>query len=303
MDCGPKPPGVSRIVLIGSSFAYGLNVDQADSFAALLPEYLSRRTGTQIDLYNEAMQWGFPSSVILRLDAVTAAEPDVILWPITPTDINYADLIIPSWMTHSDAEDKHRSAWRRLLNSWRTIGPEGIVRNAARRTEDYLNDTRFMFLLKHFLYLSRSQYIRQYLARTDPDADYLKTEPSATLQSHLRRFSDCLAILQRQAKAVGATVVITTIPDRAQAAMISMHEWPAYADPYRLDNAIRAIATSQGITFLEIPEHFKDLRNPERHYMPVDGHPDADGHALIADLLARTMLDMHVFPQPVAAKD
>jgi hypothetical protein len=294
VDCGPKPAGTLRIVLIGSSFGYGMHVDQDQSFATRLPQLLTQQTGAKVDLYNESMQWGFPSSVILRLDEVIAAQPDVILWPITPTDIGSAELITPQWLGSPATAAPPLSAWQRVLHAWAEKGPAGFFGTIRDRIDDYLNDTGFMFLLKHVLYQNGDFYIRQYLARQDDGIAYLRTTPSAVLDHHLQRFAECLAEVRRRASAAGAIVVVTSIPDRAQAAMISRHEWPAGADPYRFGNAIRRIAEDQGVTYLDVPRRFSTITSPERHYFPLDGHPDAQGHAVIAATLAGAMLDARV---------
>ena len=98
MECGPKPADTYRIVLIGSSFNYGMGVASQEGFATLLPRQLSRRTGRKIELYNEAMQWGFPRSVDLRFGEVLAAKPDLILWPLTPMDFDGVNVTVPLYL-------------------------------------------------------------------------------------------------------------------------------------------------------------------------------------------------------------
>src|ERR1035438_6007855 len=48
MECGPKPPGTYRIVMVGSSFALGARMAREKTFAALLPEELSGLTGRTV---------------------------------------------------------------------------------------------------------------------------------------------------------------------------------------------------------------------------------------------------------------
>ena len=294
LDCGPKPADTTRIVLVGSSVGYGMHVNENDSFASLLPQLLSARTGRHVDLYNESMQWGFPSSVVLRLDSAISAHPDVILWPITPTDISSVDLITPTWLQPGKTDVESRSPWQRLLRSLHEKGLTGFISTMSQRLVDQLNETRSMFLVKHLLYKSESLYIKQYLARADDDIAYLKSTPSARLQRDLDTFSERLTELQIRAKEAGATVVVTTIPDRAQAAMISRNNWPSDADPFRLGNEIRRIAENHGITYLDVAPLFRSIPNAERNYYAIDGHPDALGHAVIAEALATTMTNARI---------
>jgi hypothetical protein len=66
MVCGPKPAGVYRIVLIGSSIAIGERVSIEKTFASLVPEGLSRLAGRKVEIYNEGMAFGFPQNTALR---------------------------------------------------------------------------------------------------------------------------------------------------------------------------------------------------------------------------------------------
>jgi len=52
MDCDGKSAGAYRIVMIGSSFNFGMFMPRDQSFAALLPEELSNESGRKVELYN-----------------------------------------------------------------------------------------------------------------------------------------------------------------------------------------------------------------------------------------------------------
>jgi hypothetical protein len=47
--------------------------------------------------------------------------------------------------------------------------------------------------------------------------------------------------------------------------------------------------TGNGGTFVDILTDFRRLPNPEQYYLPVDGHPDADWHAIVAGMLAKAL--------------
>src|ERR1039458_8348337 len=48
MECEAKKPGTYRIVMVGSSVALGLGVQREKTFAASLPEELSRESGRKV---------------------------------------------------------------------------------------------------------------------------------------------------------------------------------------------------------------------------------------------------------------
>ncbi len=86
-------------------------------------------------------------------------------------------------------------------------------------------------------------------------------------------------------------MVAVFAPSRAQAAMISMGEWPKGFDPYRLSGAIAHSITSHGGEYFDISPDFRDIPDPEQYYLPVDGHPDASGHAVFARLVAKNLIN------------
>jgi len=139
-------------------------------------------------------------------------------------------------------------------------------------------------------------------------AGFLRNQPTAAWQGALRRFEIDDEEIESQARAAGVPVAAVFVPNRAQAAMISMGEWPAGYDPYKLDNELRAIITSHGGTYIGILPDFRGLPNPEQYYFPVDAHPNSDGHAMIAGMLAKELTsgaipELKAAVQPQAAPE
>ena len=301
MECGPKQPGTFRIVLVGSSVNFGMWVPREKSFAALLPEELSQSIGRKVEVYNEAMQWGFPASTAIRFHEVFDQNPDLILWPLTPTDIANASQVMPfiPTMTPVDkAGSKARNldrlkltfsslpTWNRLTSIW-----ADPVLSAWNRQVESFRGSPSGVLLEHLLYANQSLYLKSYLMGKDSERGFLKAEPSAIWQKNLEDFDKDDAEIESQARAAGVPVVAVLLPDRAQAAMLSNGDWPAGYDPYKLNQQLRAIVLSHGGTYIDILPDYRTLVNPERHYFPADGHPDASGHAILARMLAKHLTD------------
>ena len=73
--------------------------------------------------------------------------------------------------------------------------------------------------------------------------------------------------MEERAKAAGVPLVAVLVPNRAQSAMISMGEWPAGYDPYKLDNELSAIVTSHGGMYIDISAVTSaPYPNPEQYY-------------------------------------
>jgi hypothetical protein len=281
--CGPKPLGTYRILLIGSSIAMGNRVPIEQTFATLLPEELSRRVGRQIELYNYAMAFGFPRNTALRFNDVLAAQPDLILWVVSSIDVKLAGF--------SHAEYSQNSASSQL----------GLVASLKNTIKDKIGGNPLAASVKALGYFlqqlkSQSEYIRSYVAIPngsegdwDSGPSALKAELSQDWKERIGLFEGYIAEIGKKAKTAGVPIVVVMVPTRAQAAMISMGEWPAGFDPFRLHRELGSITTRHGATYIDILSQFRAIHNPEQHFYPIDGHPDADGHAILTRFLAKEL--------------
>ena len=247
MECGPKPEGIYRIVMVGSSYNYGMWVPREKSYAALLPEKISQITGRPVQLYNESMQWGFPPSTVLRFHEVFDAKPDMILWVLTPYDISKAFELLPFVPPAPVANQKPVGALSRVKLAF----AENSVPKAVSLIWDRaviapwaaeLAAFRWKpsgILLEHLLYSSNSLYVKSSLTQPDTDIGYLHAEQSPLWHKNLAEFDKQAADVEGQARAAGIPFVAVLVPERAQAALISNGEWPAGYDPFKIDDQLR----------------------------------------------------------------
>ena len=288
VECGPKPPGVYRIVLVGTSFAMGLYIDREKTFAALLPIELSRMTGRRIELYNEASFWGTPQPLSENFNRVLAAQPDLVVWAMTPWDIGNTSYALNRNASPADAGtegvvDQPKGTLGRVRNSV-------ITSSTYRAALERWHDDKANLLMRHLLYESRTEYLKFYLYGSMKSlAGFLRAETTPEYQDRLRGTDMYAADIEARAKAAGVPLVAVLLPNRAQAAMISSDDWPTGYDPYKLDLELRKIVTSHGGTYIDILSDFRNIPNPEQHYLPVDGHPDAYWHSAVSKLLAREL--------------
>ncbi|MGO9340664.1 MAG: SGNH/GDSL hydrolase family protein [Terracidiphilus sp.] len=289
MECGPKPDESYRIVMTGSSLAMGLRVKREETFAALLPKKLSLRTGRRIELYNTAvavMEGGTPRTVALRFNDVLAAKPDMVLWILGPWDIEHVSTLYVE-QKRSSAE-KPGSLVQKVLqyrDQVESLSPQAI--NDA--ITDMFHRSRTALMLQHYMYQNQSLYVKHFLIGSDESAGFLKAEPSAALKSKMQEFDRYTAEIAARAQKAGVPLVAVLLPSRAQAALISMGEWPDGFNPFELDNAVRDIVTRHGGIYVDVLPDFRNVPNPEGHYFPVDGHPNASGHAVISEMLAKEL--------------
>ena len=280
--CGPKTSDAYRIVMIGGSYAMGMRVPKEKTFATLLPAELSLETGRHIELYNEGMPWRPPNIVALHFDKVLAAKPNLILWIIVPSDIWSPSLPLPE-----PELPQNQSAFSNMQLSL-VAAMQPTIHELSSQSE---------ILFRHFLYESQSQTIASYLAEKSDEPymrkihgpEFLRTEPSDEWRRHLTEFDGDVLETVAKASAVGVPLVAVLLPERAQAAMISSGEWPAGFDPYKLDNELRSMFMLHGGTYIDILPSFRNIPNTERGFFPIDGHPNARGHAMISGLLDKEL--------------
>ncbi len=272
-----------------------------ETFAALLPIELSRTLKRRVELYNNAMEWRSPRVIALRFNEILAEKPDMILWALSPWEIGNASFLLPDSATSKEIEKHVRTSAKpsgTLERAWLQMKTAFATKSFSNAVLNIWDKTRTAVLLKHFIYESPSQYMRFYLmtGETDsggdePTAEWqsLRAEPSARWKEHLQEFSQYAKEIESKANAAGIPLVIVLLPIHPQAAMISMGEWPAGFDPYRLDKELRPIVENLGAIYIDILQDVRQAPNLKGSYFPVDGHLNTYGNLLVSRLLAKEL--------------
>ncbi len=294
-DFGPKSPGTYRIVMVGTSVAAGFRVPQEQTVGALLPTELSRRTGRKVEVYNEALPWRTPGSISRNFSEALASNPDMILWLLSPLDI-----ASPSWLVRRDEAGSpgtpQDGAWYLIKTAFDT---EPFNTSIA----TIFGHTRAATLLKEFLYESPSQYVQSSLMGADYKKEFLLSGSSAEWSRELREFDSSASSIAEQARKAGVPLVVVLVPDRTQAALISMTgECPKGFDPYKVGNEVSSIIASHGGTYLDILPEFRTIPNPQLGYFALDGHPNAFGQTMIARFLTNKLADVAIPALSAAVK-
>jgi hypothetical protein len=267
MECGPKPEGVYRIVMGGSSFAMGHLVAREETFAALLPAELSRQTGRRVELYNEGL---------------------VTVEPRGPHDIldEVPEPVRPAAPPQSGLTAKVHF----LLKSTFSNKPLSVaLRDLSDHVVSVFEESASARMLHHFLYKSRSEYLKSSLMKDD-GTGYLKAQPSPKWQSRLAAFDEDEAAVAAKAKAAGVPLVVVLVPNRIEAAMISDGTWQGDYDPYKLDRELQTIVERHGGIYVDIHPRVGKVANFDEGYFAMDGHPNAKGNWTIARMLTQELM-------------
>ena len=68
-----------------------------------------------------------------------------------------------------------------------------------------------------------------------------------------------------------------------------MGESPKGFDPYKLNQEVSSIVSNHGGIPVDILPDFRMVPNPQLDYFAIDGHPNAQGHAMLSWMLAKEL--------------
>ena len=261
-DCDKKPEGAYRIVLIGSSVAMGWDVPEPESLAERLSDGLSRSTHRRVEVYNSAM-FGSPENLAERVSRVIALKPDLILWVLASHDV-----------------DK-----RKIKNREQEFRESPRARRGLKGTLDMPKVAEF---LRGLLYQSQSAYMAAYL-RNIRETAQLPENSKSEEDGRMVLFNSYVKTIVDEAKAAGVPVVATFLPNRAESDLFAMSPRPAGIDPDRLNDEGRTLMVSDGATYVDVAADLQKAFNLDGLYDQQGYHPNAEGHAVLTQILAKAL--------------
>ncbi len=275
-SCRPDPAGASRISLIGSSVAGGHFVGYADSIGAQVGDRLSRACHRPVDVQNLAGPEYYLKQIRARTTEALALKPAVLLWVLTPFDIQTGDADPPTLVQTAQAGPP----------------PPLLVRLHGLALE-----SRAFAVMQHLYYEKISNYVPLFLLNQDK-AGFLYRRYTPVWQQRIAFLGQITGAIAGEAKAAGVPFVVAFVPQRAQAAMAGMPQ-PATIDPYALNHAIQRIVESNGAHFVDTTPSLARTGIAGSLYLPLDGHLDPHGHRIAGRTIADQLMaaDLREFSQ------
>ena len=264
-NCEQKPNRVYRIVLIGSSIPMGWDVQESDSLSERLLADLSRSTHRKVEVYNSAMEGsgGSPDTLANRMSHTMALQPDMILWVISSWDID------PDKLRAQDKPSEGGIEGSRIVG--RVFGKFKVAN-----------------ILTEYLFRSQSVYMSAYL-RNIREGAQAQASSSNEQDGRMSVFSSDVKTIVDQAKVAGVPVVATFLPNRGEADLLTMSPMPAGIVPGRRNGEVRAILTSNGATYIDVLPDLQETPNLDGLYDQLGYHLNAEGHAVLTQILARAL--------------
>lgn len=278
-DCGYRTPAPChdraassiRVAVMGASAAEGLKVRYNDTFAGRLSVALSSACGRPVEFQNMGVAGATLLDIYRRTEEALAMRPDVVLLVLTPYEMK--EPIGAAAMALRDAPPRPGGD----LPS-QTPAP---VRSLVSLISDLAYNSRMLVAAQHFLFQDRSTFVRLFMLHGE-DADYLRAPLSAAWQHRLADFETLLTSMADRAHAAGLPMLLALSPQRVQASLTDGSVRPVNVDPFQVGRALGAIAARHGVGFVDSLEGFARERDPDEMYYAVDGHMDAEGHAVFA---------------------
>jgi hypothetical protein len=278
--CGPRAAGVKRIALIGSSMAQGYGVSYGEAFATRAGRALEKACGPPVQIENLGAVGNSILGMHDQIGEALGLHPDAVLMMVDPFDV---------WSL-SDYPETTPSPPVRQADP----APEAAPPNLVHRVEMQLKSSRAMFLMQHFLFQDRALYIKAYLLYGDK-ADFLRAPFTQPWEQRFSEFERLAADMANQAHKAGVPFGLLLGPQQAQAILMSTKHLPDGVDPRAFGRRMAQIAQRHGIILIDSADAFTHVARPERDFFPVDGHPNEEGNAVIADSMVRGLMQSAPF--------
>lgn len=267
-----RTPGKTRVLVLGDSFAYGIGVEDDETFSARL-----LRMDPRLEVINTGVSgYGTSQQLLLLQEEGLAFSPDVVLVAFFWNDVaNSFYREVPRFVLE-EGRPRHEPPsedWQHEVESWKPSPPH------RRR------------LLRHS-YLYRFASDRLALGRFQarrwlgvPIERGLRVNPEDQEAAWSLTFA-LLREIAAIARAHGAETVLAVIPEQAQVQPQTRIEG-LEPDDYEVQEKLRTFASAEGIAYLDLlPALSAEFQATGRPlYYLRDRHLNARGHEVTAEAI------------------
>lgn len=273
-----RPPGTTRILLLGDSQTEGLQVALDQTYGAVLRREVERRLpGRRVEVVNLAVSaYGTHQELLTLTRHGPRLRPDLVVLGFYP-DNDVADNVRLPLVADDDGRTRlvaHRFSPRHRL----LLGTKIWI---ASRSHLYVLTTQGLKRLLSWRWLAA-------IGAVEPPANAPVTAAGDGLARATRITTDLIRMLHREAERLGAPLVVLTIPSKLQ-----VLDEPASSslEADRVEAAFVAGFERDGIAHVET---LAALRRAQRGgiapFFRVDGHLNALGHRVVGEALAEFLL-------------
>jgi len=279
-SCAAKPPGTLRVALIGTSISMGLNVQYTETFASRTEDALNRICNRPVEIQNLGTIGSLKSQIDSTVSALRLA-PDVIVLTLMPFDLQ--GLAAAPTGAGSDLRTWIKSLQVAWLN----------LKLRARKT-------KLMFAAEHYMFLNEQTLYRTFLS-SGRSHDLMSVPLTPDGEQRYAEFASILDGIMAKLQGSGVPLVVVAVPNRVAAAIVSNHATLEATDAALFGRRIAQISAQRGAFPVDTTPEFASYPHAERLFYPVDNHPNAGGHEVIARALLKRLTDGSI-PQLAACR-
>ena len=279
---GPKAPGERRVVVLGDSIVFAVQVAQAQTFCEQLERRLNaRRDGRRYRVINAGVQGYGPAEIVRFFETVAAGfEPD---------------LVLAATFVANDAVEA-------LDRTWRLDDSRGVAERAREQAE-----TRLRRVVRRSMVLQiarqRLDQVREQFGTRQPAPDRRLLSYATPLRPDVARGFDlareAMARLAADVAGRGARLALVQVPARFQlddAEFQRMHaEVARFGFELGIDGASErfgAALAPLGLPTVDLLHAFRASPQPSRMFFERTVHLTPEGHRVAADALIE-FIDRH----------
>jgi len=275
----PEAAGATTVLFIGDSFTFGWGVAEEQRYSEVLAHLMTaRRPGRQLRIVNAGhWMYTFDQQLVLMKEMIERYRPAVVVqgfyWMHVRTLFNHRQVRAP------DGTLKAVEDWKIKVND------RGILKFRSDWLERPPLHSQLVALV------ARRLLNRDLLERAGDTVDYMR--PGSTRDAALWTLTDQLVGETIETlRAAGIAYVPFLIPTSVQVggAQWSHVNWTAPTPPSGVDPSLpaarlAAMFTQKGSDVVRLAAAMRE-RGGASLYFPYDGHWTAEGHAVVAEVLA-----------------
>jgi hypothetical protein len=272
----PKPSGLTRILLLGDSFTFGIGNDYDQIWPVLFENNL-RKEGYDVDVVKAGAAALDTQKEILFLERLFPKyNPDIVIVGFLPNDLHTNTPIIDNTRRVSAPLEKPKQ--------------NDMTMKARNDKETALQSLR---LFERLVMSNDALYTKLYLMTIRKD---LFVKPLAEKEMNQLQITEALLSMGLQyTHARGADFLVLSIPQQFQVIFKANNEHSDNIDTDFIDHHLMQFSEKQGFPWITtLPEMVEDYRkNEDDLYFRIDGHLNTRGNALVAESLTREFLKLY----------
>jgi len=271
-------PG-DRLLLLGDSFTFGQGVSYETTWGAIA-EGLLRQRGGRLHLINAGVQgMDTRSELLLLRELAPRYRPEAVIVGFLINDL-YTNVPL-------DAAPKAETGPAK----WSHVRDEVFVRAGAARTFHLLQ------LARRIVTSNDAMYAKLYLAAPGR-GEFLRLPLSGRPRRQLAVTEELLKQLAAECRALNVPLIVLSIPQQFQVLQqLTQGERAGDIDVAFYDRYFADLGRRVGFTWVATLDALVEAEEPARLYYRLDGHLSAEGHAVVAGVLADALMPL-IGPSP-----